>query len=337
MSIIEFLRERIVFLIINILILIFTGVLLKSLGVDSYPIIFILFINIIGILIFHIYDYIKRRNYYKEVLNNLDALDKKYLISEVIEEPNFIDGKVLYSIIEQTDKSMNDEISKLKLNISQYKEYIELWVHEVKTPIAACMLLIENNSSPVTESIEEEIRKIEDYIEQALFYARSNTMEKDYIIKKISLVNCINNSVKKNLNQLIANRIKINITDVEETVYSDSKWLEFILNQIISNSIKYRKTTNSEIKFYAKKNNQNIILTIEDNGIGMDEKDVLKAFDKGYTGSNGRKFTKSTGIGLYLCKKLCEKLGLKIKLESTLDEGTKVSILFPINNIMLFD
>ena len=337
MSIIEFLRERIVFLIINILILIFTGVLLKSLGVDSYPIIFILFINIIGILIFHIYDYIKRRNYYKEVLNNLDALDKKYLISEVIEEPNFIDGKVLYSIIEQTDKSMNDEISKLKLNISQYKEYIELWVHEVKTPIAACMLLIENNSSPVTESIEEEIRKIEDYIEQALFYARSNTMEKDYIIKKISLVNCINNSVKKNLNQLIANRIKINITDVEETVYSDSKWLEFILNQIISNSIKYRKTTNSEIKFYAKKNNQNIILTIEDNGIGMDEKDVLKAFDKGYTGSNGRKFTKSTGIGLYLCKKLCEKLGLKVKLESTLDEGTKVSILFPINNIMLFD
>lgn len=337
MSIIEFLRERIVFLIINILILIFTGVLLKSLGVDSYPIIFILFINIIGILIFHIYDYIKRRNYYKEVLNNLDALDKKYLISEVIEEPNFIDGKVLYSIIEQTDKSMNDEISKLKLNISQYKEYIELWVHEVKTPIAACMLLIENNSSPVTESIEEEIRKIEDYIEQALFYARSNTMEKDYIIKKISLVNCINNSVKKNLNQLIANRIKINITDVEETVYSDSKWLEFILNQIISNSIKYRKTTNSEIKFYAKKNNQNIILTIEDNGIGMDEKDVLKAFDKGYTGTNGRKFTKSTGIGLYLCKKLCEKLGLKIKLESTLDEGTKVSILFPINNIMLFD
>ena len=337
MSIIEFLRERIVFLIINILILIFTGVLLKSLGVDSYPIIFILFINIIGILIFHIYDYIKRRNYYKEVLNNLDALDKKYLISEVIEEPNFIDGKVLYSIIEQTDKSMNDEISKLKLNISQYKEYIELWVHEVKTPIAACMLLIENNSSPVTESIEEEIRKIEDYIEQALFYARSNTMEKDYIIKKISLVNCINNSVKKNLNQLIANRIKINITDVEETVYSDSKWLEFILNQIISNSIKYRKTTNSEIKFYAKKNNQNIILTIEDNGIGMDEKDVLKAFDKGYTGSNGRKFTKSTGIGLYLCKKLCEKLGLKIKLESVLGEGTKVSILFPINNIMLFD
>ncbi len=337
MSIIEFLRERIVFLIINILILIFTGVLLKSLGVDSYPIIFILFINIIGILIFHIYDYIKRRNYYKEVLNNLDALDKKYLISEVIEEPNFIDGKVLYSIIEQTDKSMNDEISKLKLNISQYKEYIELWVHEVKTPIAACMLLIENNSSPVTESIEEEIRKIEDYIEQALFYARSNTMEKDYIIKKISLVNCINNSVKKNLNQLIANRIKINITDVEETVYSDSKWLEFILNQIISNSIKYRKSKNSEIKFYSRKDNKNIILIIEDNGIGMDEKDVLKAFDKGYTGTNGRKFTKSTGIGLYLCKKLCEKLGLKIKLESTLDEGTKVSILFPINNIMLFD
>lgn len=337
MSLIEFLRERIVFLIINILILMFTGILLKSLGLELYPIGFILFINLIGILIFHVFDYIKRRNYYKEVLSNLEALDKKYLISEMIEKPNFIDGQILYSIIEQTDKSMNDEISKLKLNISQYKEYIELWVHEVKTPIAACMLLIENNSLPVTESIEEEIYKIENYIEQALFYARSNTMEKDYIIKKINLATSINNSIKKNLNQLIVNKIKISINDVEEIVYSDSKWLEFILNQIISNSIKYRRKSNSEIKFYAKKNDKNVVLTIEDNGIGMDEKDVLKAFDKGYTGSNGRRFTKSTGIGLYLCKKLCEKLGLKIKLESLLDEATKVSILFPVNNIMLFD
>ena len=337
MNIKEFLRERIIFLIVSILILIFTGILLKSLGLELYPIGFILFINLIGILIFHVFDYIKRRNYYKEILDNLEVLDKKYLISEMIEEPNFIDGKILYEIIEQTNKSMNDEISKLKLNISQYKEYIELWVHEVKTPIAACMLLIENNSLPVTESIEEEIYKIENYIEQALFYARSNTMEKDYIIKKINLANSINNSVKKNLNQLISNRIKININDVEHVVYSDSKWLEFILNQIISNSIKYRKKNNCEIKFYTKKNDENVILVIEDNGIGMDEKDVLKAFDKGYTGSSGRRFTKSTGIGLYLCKKLCEKLGLKIKLESVLDEGTKVSILFPINNIMLFD
>lgn len=337
MSIIEFFKERVMFLIINILILIFTGVLLKALKVDLYAIIFIVVINFIGILVFHIYEYIKKKKYYDEVLSNLKSLDKKYLISEVMDEADFLDGKILYSIIQETNKSMNDEILKLKLNISEYKEYIELWVHEIKTPISTCMLLIENNDLPVTESIGEEIERVENYIEQALFYARSNALEKDYIIKEINLIDCINNSIKKNLNQLIENKIKIDITNIEDIIYSDSKWVEFILNQIISNSIKYKKKDNSILKFYSEKSDESIILTIEDNGIGMDEKDVLKAFDKGYTGSNGRKFTKSTGIGLYLCNKLCEKLGLNIKLESSLNEGTKVSILFPINKMMLFD
>lgn len=337
MSIIEFFKERVIFLIINLLILVFTGVLLKALKVNLYAIIFIVVINFIGIIVFHIYEYIKKKKYYNEVLSNLKSLDKKYLISEVMDEADFLDGKILYSIIQETNKSMNDEILKLKLNIGEYKEYIELWVHEIKTPISTCRLLIENNDLPVTESIGEEIEKVENYIEQTLFYARSNALEKDYIIKEIKLIDCIKSSIKKNLNQLIENKIKIDITNIEDIIYSDSKWVEFILNQIISNSIKYRREDNSILKFYSEKIDENIILTIEDNGIGMDEKDVLKAFDKGYTGSNGRKFTKSTGIGLYLCNKLCEKLGLNIKLESSLNEGTKVSILFPINKMMLFD
>lgn len=337
MNIIEFFKERVIFLIINILILLFTGILLEALKVDLYAIIFIVVINFIGIIVFHIYEYIKKKKYYNEVLSNLKSLDKKYLISEVMDEADFLDGKILYSIIKETDKSMNDEILKLKLNIREYKEYIELWVHEVKTPIATCKLLIENNDLPVTESIGEEVERVENYIEQALFYARSNTLEKDYIIKEIKIIDCINSSIKKNLNQLIENKIKIDITNIEDIIYSDSKWVEFILNQIISNSIKYRKKDNSILKFYSEKSGENIVLTIEDNGIGMDEKDVLKAFDKGYTGTNGRKFTKSTGIGLYLCNKLCIKLGLKIKLESLLNGGTKVYILFPINKMMLFE
>lgn len=337
MNIIEFFKERVIFLIINILILSFTGILLEALKVDLYAIIFIVVINFIGIIVFHIYEYIKKKKYYDEVLSNLKSLDKKYLISEMMDEADFLDGKILYSIIKETDKSMNDEILKLKLNIREYKEYIELWVHEVKTPIATCKLLIENNDFPVTESIGEEVERVENYIEQALFYARSNTLEKDYIIKEIKIIDCINSSVKKNLNQLIENKIKIDITDRDNIVYSDSKWVEFILNQIISNSIKYRKKDNSILKFYSEKSGENIVLTIEDNGIGMDEKDVLKAFDKGYTGTNGRKFTKSTGIGLYLCNKLCIKLGLKIKLESLLNGGTKVYIFFPINKMMLFE
>ena len=332
----DFIKERIILILINISILIFTSILLKVLKVDTYAIVFIFILNFIGILIFHIFDYLKKSRYYNEVFRNLESLDKKYLISEVIEEADFIDGKILYDIIKQTDKSMNDKIASLKINNNEYREYIELWVHEVKTPIASCKLLIENNPSKVTKSINEEIEKVENYIEQALFYTRSNTLEKDYIIKKIDIRECINSTIKRNANILIEKKIKIKIENIDEIVYSDSKWIEFILHQIISNSIKYMDKANPIIKLNCEKDKDNVILQIFDNGIGMNKRDITKAFEKGYTGEIGRKFGKSTGIGLYLCNKLCLKLGLNIKLESNINKGTKVSILFPINGMMIF-
>ncbi|MDZ5034907.1 ATP-binding protein, partial [Clostridium perfringens] len=136
---------------------------------------------------------------------------------------------------------------------------------------------------------------------------------------------------------LIERKIKIEVKDLDVIVYSDSKWIEFIINQIISNSIKYIGNGERIIKFYTNKVGENIILYIEDTGIGMSEKDVIKVFEKGYTGENGRRFGKSTGIGLYLCKKLAIKLGLGINLTSELNVGTKVSIIFPINRMMIFE
>lgn len=336
MNIIDFFKERIAFIVINIVILIFTSVLLVALKVDSYAIVFIFIINLVGILIFHFYEFFKKKKYYGEIKKDLYSLDKKYLVSEIVAESDFIEGKIIHNIISEANKSMNDEIAKYKLNIDEYREYIEMWVHEIKTPIATCKLLIENNNSEVTRSIGEELERVQDYIEQSLYYTRSNTLEKDYIIKEINLSDSINNIIRKNANTLIAKQIKINIYDVDKKVYCDSKWMEFILNQIISNSIKYMNKKNSELKIYCDKVNEDVILNICDNGIGMDEKDIVKAFDKGYTGQNGRIFGKSTGIGLYLCKKLCGKLGLGIKLGSKEGIGTKVSIIFPINNLMKF-
>lgn len=339
MKMIDFLKERILFIIISILILIFTSILLGVLKVDFYAIIFIFLINFIGILIYHIYDYFNRKKYYDELINNLKDLDKKYLISDVIDEGSFLESKILYHIINETTKSMKDDISNLRINNKEYREYIELWVHEIKTPIASSKLLIENNKSELTKSIGEEITKVESYIEQALFYARSNALEKDYIINELNLKLVVNKVIRRNSKILIEKKVKIEILDIEKIVYTDSKWLEFILNQIISNSIKYidNKKMENKIKFYTKKIGENIILHIEDNGIGMNEKDVIKAFEKGYTGENGRRFGKSTGMGLYLCKKLTQKLGLGINLESEINEGTQISIIFPINKMMIFE
>lgn len=337
MGLMEFIKERILFIVISFSILIFSSILLAALSVDSYAIFFIFILNFIGVLIFHVYDYFNKKKYYNELISNLDVLDKKYLISDVVDEGNFIDSKILYYVIKESTKAMNDEIASLKISNNEYREYIELWVHEIKTPIASCKLLIENNKSEITKSIDEEIYKVENYIEQALFYTRSNTLEKDYIIKELNLKSSINKVIKRNANTLIERKIKIEVKDLDRIVYSDSKWIEFIINQIISNSIKYIGSDECIIKFYTNKIGENIILYIEDTGIGMNERDVIKSFEKGYTGENGRKFGKSTGIGLYLCKKLAIKLGLGINLTSELNVGTKVSITFPINRMMIFE
>ena len=211
-----------------------------------------------------------------------------------------------------------------------YKEYIELWIHEIKIPIAASKMVIENNKNTITKSIDEELDKVENYIEQALFYARSNTVEKDYYIKKAILKEIVNESIKKNKSSLIQEKISINIHDLDLEVNTDNKWIVFILNQIIQNSIKYKKKEESAIEIYAKQGKENVILYIKDNGIGIKKGEITRVFEKGFTGTNGRLSSKkSTGIGLYLCKKLCNKLGIGIELNPVQNEGTEVMLIFP--------
>lgn len=192
-------------------------------------------------------------------------------------------------------------------------------------------MIIENNKTSVTKSIDEELQRIENYIEQALFYARSNTVEKDYYIKKVKLRDIVYESIKKNKNVLIQEKVSMNLHDLDLEVNTDSKWIGFILNQIIGNSIKYKKIdSHLEIEIYAKQGKENVILYIKDNGIGIKEGEVTRVFEKGFTGTNGRLAgKKSTGIGLYLCKNLCNKLGIQIELNSGQDEGTKVQLIFP--------
>jgi len=187
-------------------------------------------------------------------------------------------------------------------------------------------MIIENNKTTVTKSINEELDKVENYIEQALFYARSNTVEKDYYIKKSNLKEIVNESIKKNKNLLIQEKILLNIHDLDVIINTDSKWIVFILNQIIQNSIKYRKKEDSlSIEIYAVQKKEKVILYINDNGIGIKKGEIARVFEKAFTGTNGRLSNKkSTGIGLYLCKKLCDKLGIKIELNSNENEGTQI-------------
>lgn len=335
MKLIEYIKEKFVFMVINIVMTLSGVVILKALKVDTYAIVFISILNLIGVFSCYIYDYFNRKKYYENLFKNLDGLDKKYFIAEILESGDFIESNIIYSVLEECTKSMKDEVADLKRNINDYKEYIEIWVHEIKTPIASARLILENDEGYINKSVLEEIEKVEGFIEQVLFYARSSTVERDYIIKKIPLKNSINSVIRKNANILIEKRVKIQLEDIEKKVYCDSKWIEFILQQIISNSVKYMDKDEKYIKIRCLEKDKNIILKILDNGIGISEKSIEKVFEKGYTGENGRKYNNSTGMGLYLCKKLCLKLGLGISIKSKLGVGTEVTIVFPINNYNL--
>lgn len=336
MKLSEFLKDKTLGIILTIFLIVTIIAFLSVTQVDLFIKIYIPTAILVVFIIVLAVEYIKKKKLYSAIRESLGELDEKYLIAETIENPSFLDGKMLKNILIETDKSMIEHVNKYKFLQEEYKEYIELWIHEIKTPIAAGKLIAQNNKNEVTKSIDEELDKIEYYVEQALYYARSNTVEKDYCITKCNLQDIVNSVIKRNKDALINNKIKINIEDTNEIVYTDSKWIAFILNQIITNCIKYSKQENAEININVETKKARVILEIKDNGIGIKKGEITKVFDKGFTGSNGRKDgKKSTGIGLYLCKKLCGKLGIGIELNSEESVGTDVKLVFPKNTYHL--
>ena len=329
MSIITFIKERMLFLMVNLIMFLLIGILMKVVEVPI-NIIFILFLIWFGPLITYMFlEFIKYNRYLKNLTHTIDGLDKKYLLSEVINEPRFQEERIINEVLKECNKSMHENVKYYKDEQIEYREYIETRVHEIKTPIASAKLILENDDSNLSSRINYEMKRVEGFIEQVLYYARSSDVSKDYIIKKFSLRNVVMKAVKNNSRDFINRNIKLNIKEVEGTIFSDAKWVEFIINQIIINAVKFSIPNKGEVSIFSKINENNIILTIEDNGVGISEKDIDRVFEKGFTGENGRKFGKSTGIGLYLCKKLCDKLGIGISLISKEGLGTKVNIVFP--------
>ncbi|MGN5651265.1 sensor histidine kinase [Bacillus sp. Brlt_9] len=337
MNIGEFIKDKMVVIISNVLIFIILASILLMANVQFIIIFFAFCIWFFPLISYMAMEFIKCKNYYNEINGILENLDKKYLLPEVIEETNFIHGEKTNSILREISRDMHENVKKYRDMQMDYREYIETWVHEIKTPIASTKLIIENNQNEVTNKIDSQMDRIEGFVEQVLYYSRSNNVNKDYIIKPINLDNVVRNVIKRNYRDFIHKRIKLDIQDIDEIVYSDGKWVEFIMNQIIGNSIKYLNNKESMIRIYSIKKANSVMLTIEDNGVGIIPKDINRVFEKGFTGENGRKFSKSTGMGLYLCEKLCSKLGLKIGIESEVNKGTRVTLIFPLSGMVTLE
>lgn len=336
MSLGDFIKSRFSVIFVNFIGVITLLIFLFSVGntIDILKIVAFVWIIVIGVYLF--FQYKSRKEFYNELSKTVDNLDKKYLISEVIDKPVYLEAEPYYDLLKKASKSMREEINSIKNSRKEYKDYIEQWIHEVKTPIASIKLIEENNKTNTSRVVLQELEKLDTYVEQALFYARSEEVEKDYLIREMSLEECINKIIIKNKQIFILNNIGVEIDNIDKNVYSDSKWLEFILNQIIVNAIKYRNNKDPKVKVYVSDVKNGIKLIVEDNGIGIPTDELERVFEKGFTGSTGRLNSKSTGIGLYLCRKLCDKLGLLIDIESEINRYTKVSITFPMGSFCKF-
>lgn len=332
MRLIDFLKDKVAYIFIFFITYSLILTFLICFNIKGLLILYISFILFVAFLALIIYEYFKKSMYYNYLEKSLEKLDKKYLITEIIKEPNFIEGKILVESLYEIDKSMIEEINKYKYSIEEFKEYLELWCHEIKTPIATAKLIADNNKNEITNSIDEELDKINNYAEQVLYYARSGVVEKDYSITTVDLKDIVNNIIKRNKKDILLKKLKINIMFDYEIVKTDSKWIEFITNQILINSIKYTNV-NGTIKFYINNYKNSKELVIEDNGIGIKSEDLNKIFEKGFTGANGRKISTATGMGLHLCKKLCNKLGINVKIDSEENKGTIVKLVFPISSM----
>ena len=271
-------------------------------------------------LIASISDYANYKESYKKlnfleqnILNDLDAL------------PKSLDIRIDYyhKIIEKLYEELEKLTQENRQKNTDMVDYYSMWVHQIKTPIAAMNFLLDNEEVD-QKILQQELFKIERYVEMVLTYIRLDSISSDYVITKINLDEVVKDSVKKYATIFINKKIKLNYVSHETMVISDKKWLSFAFEQILGNSVKY-SNANGEITIETCENK----LVIEDRGIGIKEEDLPRIFEKGFTGFNGRYEKKSSGLGLYLCKKTLDKLGHHIEISSKVGEGTRIEITFP--------
>lgn len=312
------------------------GLVFGLLWLVEVPMVFIIFTEIIFLLFFLfslIWDYHRRSGYYKRLLQLLDQLDEKTLLMEIAERPGFLDAKIVSYILKQNNKYQNDKIAEMQKQSRDYRDFLDTWVHEIKTPITSARLNIENEKNPTTLKIEDELRKIDNFVELVLYYARSSDVEKDFKVENTTLKALVSTALKTYSKPIIQAGGRIHMEGMDIPVCADSKSCSFIIGQVISNAIKYRQEE-FRLEFRSQVQKNRIALLIHDNGIGISRADLSRVFDKGFTGENGRRFPKSTGIGLYLCKKLCDRMNIAISISSEKGQGTTVALYFPTESLL---
>jgi len=330
MNIISFLQDKLLLYLLHLSCMMALAVFLCATGYSKDACLLILICWFLVLSVWTICEYRQRKRYFSRMEAILAQIDQRFLLGELMPFSDRLEDRLYREMIRCSNRSVIEKIHAAEETKNDYRTYIESWVHEIKAPITSVALMCENHKNEVTRSIHKENGKIENLVDKTLYYARSDEVYKDYLIQETDLAEVAAEVTMRNKYYFIQNGIQVEI-DCCDPVYTDRKWIAFILNQILQNSLKYRREGDPLIRIYTKKYEKTICLMVEDNGIGIKMEDLPRIFEKNFTGTNGRTHEHSTGMGLYLCEKLCKKLGVEIPAESQQNIGTKIILEFPVS------
>lgn len=301
--------------------ILFCSLFIVSFGLYRLPIKAVMYPAILCLLlgiIFLVIDFVQVRRKHKFLESLQGHTD---MIGEMLPEAKGIEEEDYQKIIRLLSKEHHAFITVSHQKYAEMVDYYTLWAHQIKTPIASMRLTLQNEDSALSRQLSNDLFRVEQYVEMVLTFLRLNSESTDYVIKEYDLDGIVRQSVKKFAGEFISRKLSLAYQPLNTTVITDEKWLSFVIEQVLSNALKYTPSGSIAITLAPDKK-----LCIQDTGIGIAKEDLPRIFEKGYTGYNGRTDKRASGIGLYLCKRICTKLGHGIKAESQVDAGTTITI-----------
>ena len=328
MTLREFLSDRLKRIALQVICAGLATLFLFATGTQPGVLVILLIVFLLVFLTVNMFDFFQQRARLLELKSILDGLDRKYLFTECVPQPKGLFERRLFDLTRLAGRDMTGAVSDAKASQREYREYVERWVHEIKAPLTAARLICRELDGDTRRKLTAELSQIEAHVERALFYARAENPEQDCLFRQIELEKIAVQAIENHRSLLIQNDSGLEMENMNCAVYTDEKWAVFILGQLLQNAARYRGSE-PVITLSAKPLGRQTQLIVHDNGIGIPAHELPRVFERGFTGSNGRIRGGSTGIGLYLCRKLAVFLELELRMDSQEGAGTTVTLTFP--------
>ena len=328
MTLREFLSDRLKRIALQVICAGLATLFLFATGTQPGVLVILLIVFLLVFLTVNMFDFFQQRARLLELKSILDGLDRKYLFTECVPQPKGLFERRLFDLTRLAGRDMTGAVSDAQASQREYREYVERWVHEIKAPLTAARLICRELDGDTRRKLTAELSQIEAHVERALFYARAENPEQDCLFRQIELEKIAAQAIENHRSLLIQNGIRVEMENMNCAVYTDEKWAVFILGQLLQNAARYREPE-PVITLSAKPLGRQTQLIVHDNGIGIPAHELPRVFERGFTGSNGRIRGGSTGIGLYLCRKLAVFLELELRMDSQEGAGTTVTLTFP--------